>query len=202
MLAKYAELACRAQPQWMVLKSPKMLPKDDFLPPTPNFIPLGTFGTSPITGGFRTGFLIGTRTTAFAQGKRERPLKALVPAKAPRLADIKSGVGPFRSRGTAGKKNGGPFAPKPRTPGAKPRLVFSTGLSAAARQAVSRESVMRIANIPKAKANLSYLIKMVRETNEPVIIGKAGKPVAVLSAFEQACVSSAGATRPNRIILP
>ena len=44
---------------------------------------------------------------------------------------------------------------------------------------------MRITNISEAKANLSYLIKMVQETNEPVIIGKAGKPVAVLSAYKQ-----------------
>ncbi len=44
---------------------------------------------------------------------------------------------------------------------------------------------MRITNISEAKANLSHLIKMVQETNEPVIIGKAGKPVAVLSAYKQ-----------------
>ena len=44
---------------------------------------------------------------------------------------------------------------------------------------------MRITNISEAKANLSYLIKMVQETNEPVIIGRAGKPVAVLSAYKQ-----------------
>ena len=42
---------------------------------------------------------------------------------------------------------------------------------------------MRITNISEAKANLSFLIKTVRETNEPVIIGKAGEPVAVLSAY-------------------
>jgi len=29
------------------------------------------------------------------------------------------------------------------------------------------------------------LIKTVQETNEPVIIGKAGKPVAVLTAFKE-----------------
>ena len=44
---------------------------------------------------------------------------------------------------------------------------------------------MQITNISEAKASLSYLIKKVQETNEPVIIGKAGKPVAVLSAFKQ-----------------
>ncbi len=42
---------------------------------------------------------------------------------------------------------------------------------------------MQITNISEAKASLSQLIKLVRETNEPIIIGKAGKPVAVLSAF-------------------
>ena len=44
---------------------------------------------------------------------------------------------------------------------------------------------MQITNISEAKATLSYLIKMVQETNEPIIIGKAGKPVAVLSAFRE-----------------
>ena len=44
---------------------------------------------------------------------------------------------------------------------------------------------MQITNISEAKASLSQLIKTVRETNEPVIIGKAGKPVAVLSAFKE-----------------
>ena len=44
---------------------------------------------------------------------------------------------------------------------------------------------MQITNISEAKASLSHLIKMVQETNEPVIIGKAGKPVAVLSAFKE-----------------
>ena len=44
---------------------------------------------------------------------------------------------------------------------------------------------MRITNISDAKASLSYLIKQVQETNEPVIIGKAGKPVAILSAFDE-----------------
>lgn len=44
---------------------------------------------------------------------------------------------------------------------------------------------MHIKTISEAKANLSYLIKMVQETNEPVIIGKAGKPIAVLSAYKQ-----------------
>jgi len=42
---------------------------------------------------------------------------------------------------------------------------------------------MQITNISDAKASLSHLIKIVQETNEPIIIGKAGKPVAVLSAY-------------------
>ena len=44
---------------------------------------------------------------------------------------------------------------------------------------------MQITNISDAKASLSYLIKTVQETNEPIIIGKAGKPVAILSAFKE-----------------
>jgi prevent-host-death family protein len=44
---------------------------------------------------------------------------------------------------------------------------------------------MQITNISDAKASLSFLIKKVQETNEPIIIGKAGKPVAILSAFKQ-----------------
>ena len=44
---------------------------------------------------------------------------------------------------------------------------------------------MQITNISEAKASLSNLIKIVQETNEPIIIGKAGKPVAVLSAFRE-----------------
>ena len=44
---------------------------------------------------------------------------------------------------------------------------------------------MQITNISEAKSSLSNLIKMVQETNEPIIIGKAGKPVAVLSAFKE-----------------
>ncbi len=44
---------------------------------------------------------------------------------------------------------------------------------------------MQITNISEAKANLSYLIKMIQKTNEPVIIGKAGVPVAILSAFRE-----------------
>ncbi len=44
---------------------------------------------------------------------------------------------------------------------------------------------MLITNISEAKTNLSYLIKTVQETNEPIIIGKAGEPVAVLSAFNK-----------------
>jgi len=44
---------------------------------------------------------------------------------------------------------------------------------------------MQITNISEAKASLSYLIKKVQETNEPVIIGKAGEPVAILSAYKK-----------------
>jgi len=44
---------------------------------------------------------------------------------------------------------------------------------------------MQITNISEAKASLSHLIKLVQETDEPVIIGKAGEPVAVLSAYKK-----------------
>lgn len=44
---------------------------------------------------------------------------------------------------------------------------------------------MHITNISDAKSHLSNLIKIVRETNEPIIIGKAGEPVAVLSAYKK-----------------
>lgn len=44
---------------------------------------------------------------------------------------------------------------------------------------------MHITNISEAKASLSLLIKKVQETDEPIIIGKAGKPIAVLSAFKE-----------------
>lgn len=44
---------------------------------------------------------------------------------------------------------------------------------------------MQITNISEAKANLSYLIKTVQETNETIIIGKAGQPVATLSAYKK-----------------
>ena len=44
---------------------------------------------------------------------------------------------------------------------------------------------MQITNISEAKASLSSLIKTVQETDEPIIIGKAGKPVAILSAFKE-----------------
>jgi prevent-host-death family protein len=44
---------------------------------------------------------------------------------------------------------------------------------------------MKITNISEAKASLSYLIKVVQESDQPLIIGKAGKPVAVLSAFKK-----------------
>jgi len=44
---------------------------------------------------------------------------------------------------------------------------------------------MQITNISEVKANLSYLIKTVQETNETIIIGKAGEPVATLSAYRK-----------------
>ncbi|MFK5949016.1 MAG: type II toxin-antitoxin system prevent-host-death family antitoxin [Methylococcales bacterium] len=44
---------------------------------------------------------------------------------------------------------------------------------------------MQITNISQAKTSLSSLIKQVQETNEPIIIGKAGKPIAILSAFKE-----------------
>ncbi len=44
---------------------------------------------------------------------------------------------------------------------------------------------MHITNISEAKANLSYLVKTVQETGKPIIIGKAGEPVAILSAYKQ-----------------
>ena len=44
---------------------------------------------------------------------------------------------------------------------------------------------MHITNISTAKTNLSLLIKAVQETNKPIIIGKAGKPIAILSAYKE-----------------
>lgn len=44
---------------------------------------------------------------------------------------------------------------------------------------------MQITNISDAKASLSALIKKVQETDESIIIGKAGEPVAVLSPYRQ-----------------
>jgi len=44
---------------------------------------------------------------------------------------------------------------------------------------------MQITNISEAKTHLSSLIKQVQETDEPILIGKAGQPIAVLSAFKQ-----------------
>lgn len=43
---------------------------------------------------------------------------------------------------------------------------------------------MQIINLSEAKAQLSSLLKQVRETGEPIIIGKAGEPIAVLSAYK------------------
>jgi len=42
---------------------------------------------------------------------------------------------------------------------------------------------MHITNISEAKTSLSKLIKQVQTSHEPIIIGKAGKPIAILSAF-------------------
>ena len=50
---------------------------------------------------------------------------------------------------------------------------------------IKEESVMQITNISEAKASLSRLIKTVQETDEPIIIGKAGEPVAILSAYKK-----------------
>jgi prevent-host-death family protein len=44
---------------------------------------------------------------------------------------------------------------------------------------------MQITNISEAKASLSHLIKTVQETDKPIIIGKAGRPVAVLTAYKE-----------------
>ena len=44
---------------------------------------------------------------------------------------------------------------------------------------------MHITNISQAKANLSHLIKVLQENSEPIIIGNAGKPVAILSAYNE-----------------
>jgi len=44
---------------------------------------------------------------------------------------------------------------------------------------------MHITNISDAKASLSQLIKNVQENDEDIIIGKAGKPVAVLSKYKE-----------------
>ena len=43
---------------------------------------------------------------------------------------------------------------------------------------------MRITNISEAKAGLSRLVEYVQNSDESIVIGKAGKPVAVLSAFK------------------
>lgn len=44
---------------------------------------------------------------------------------------------------------------------------------------------MYITNISDAKASLSQLIKNVAENDETIIIGKAGKPIAVLSKYKE-----------------
>ena len=44
---------------------------------------------------------------------------------------------------------------------------------------------MPITNISEAKASLSYLIRLVQETDEPIIIGRAGEPVAILSKYKK-----------------
>lgn len=42
---------------------------------------------------------------------------------------------------------------------------------------------MHITSITEAKASLSQLIKLVQTNHESIIIGKAGKPVAILSPY-------------------
>ena len=49
----------------------------------------------------------------------------------------------------------------------------------------SKKIPMQLTNISEVKASLSRLIKSVQETGKPVIIGKAGEPVAVLSAYRR-----------------
>jgi len=44
---------------------------------------------------------------------------------------------------------------------------------------------MYITNISEAKASLSQLIKKVQENDEAIIIGKAGKPIAVLTKYKE-----------------
>ena len=44
---------------------------------------------------------------------------------------------------------------------------------------------MHITNISDAKASLSQLIKKVQDKDESVIIGKAGKPVAIISKYKE-----------------
>jgi len=44
---------------------------------------------------------------------------------------------------------------------------------------------MHITNISQVKANLSSLIKVLQKNNEPIIIGNAGKPVAILSPYNE-----------------
>ncbi len=44
---------------------------------------------------------------------------------------------------------------------------------------------MHITNISDAKASLSRLIKIVQETDEPIIIAKAGQPFAILSVYKK-----------------
>ncbi len=44
---------------------------------------------------------------------------------------------------------------------------------------------MQITNISDAKSSLSHLIQVVQESKQSIIIGKAGKPVAILSAYNE-----------------
>jgi len=43
---------------------------------------------------------------------------------------------------------------------------------------------MQITNISDAKAHLSSLIKKVQQTRKPIIIGKAGHPIAMLMPYQ------------------
>ena len=44
---------------------------------------------------------------------------------------------------------------------------------------------MQSTNISEAKTSLSHLIKTVQETDKPIIIGKAGRPVALLTVYKE-----------------
>lgn len=47
---------------------------------------------------------------------------------------------------------------------------------------------MQITSLSDAQNNLSRLIKKIRETQQPLVLGEEGKPLAILSAFEETAV--------------